>query len=152
VPRLDAERVALFRAFGIASRAIDRRIDAQLVEEFGLSLDWFDVMTALQRAGGAMRVSELRTVLDDHPSSLSRRLDRMEEEGWLQRRATPTDDDRRAVTVTLSKRGRVLWREANVAYRRAVQLYFARDLSTTDVAALQRMLGKWQGQLSDGSS
>ncbi len=142
MPRLDAERVALFRSLGIAVTAITRRIDAELVTEFRLPLAWFDVMTALQRAGGALRVSELRDVLDEIPSSLSRRLDRMEAEGWVSRRPTPTVDDRRAVTVSLTKRGRVLWRDANVLYRRSVQRHFAKDLSATDIAALQRVIGK----------
>jgi DNA-binding MarR family transcriptional regulator len=143
VPRLDAERVALFRSLGIAVTAIDRMIDTELVDEFDLPLAWFDVMTALQRGGGSLRVNELRSVLGEIPSSLSRRLDRMEEAGWVLRKATPTDDDRRAVTVLLTKRGRALWRDANVVYRRGVQHHFAKHLSTTDVSALQRVLGKW---------
>jgi len=142
MPRLDAERVALFRSLGIATSAIMRRIDAELVEEFDLPLAWFDVMTALQRGGGSLRVSELRDALDEIPSSLSRRLDRMEEEGWVARKPTPTPEDRRAVTVSLTKRGRQLWRDANVFYRRGVQQHFAKDLSATDIAALQRVIGK----------
>jgi hypothetical protein len=35
-----------------------------------------------------------------------------------------------------------VWRDANVAYRRAVQTEFARHLTDTDVAALARILGK----------
>ena len=142
MPRLDAERVALFRSLGVATNALLRRVDADLMDELQLPLSWFDVMTALQRGGGSLRVSELRDVLDEIPSSLSRRLDRMEEEGWVGRKATPTPEDRRAVTVSLSKRGRVLWREANVLYRRSVQQHFAKDLSATDIAALQRVIGK----------
>ena len=143
MPRLDAERVALFRSLGIAVISIDRLIDIELVEQFDLPLTWFDVMTALQRGGGSLRVNELRTVLDEIPSSLSRRLDRIVEAGWVSRRSTPTEDDRRSVTVTLTKRGRLLLRDANVVYRRGVQHHFAMHLSTTDIAALQRMLGKW---------
>jgi len=143
VPRLDAERVSLFRALGITVAEIHRDIDAQLMEEFELPLVWFEVLAALQRGGGALRVSELRSELGDHASSLSRRLDRMEEVGYVSRRATPTAEDRRAVTVSLTKRGRAVWRDANVLYRRGVQQFFAKDLSATDVAALQRMLGKW---------
>ncbi len=143
MPRLDAERVALFRSLGIAVEEMHRQIDAHLVEEFDLPLVWFEVLAALQRAGGALRVHELRAVLADNASSLSRRLDRMEEEGFIARRSTPTPEDRRAVTVSLTRRGRTVWRDANVLYRRGVQQHFAQDLSATDVAALQRMLGKW---------
>lgn len=143
MPRLDAERVALFRSLGIAVEEMHRQIDAQLVEEFDLPLAWFEVLAALQRSGDTMRVHELRALLADNASSLSRRLDRMEEEGFVARKPTPTPEDRRAVTVSLTRRGRTVWRDANVLYRRGIQQHFAKDLSATDVAALQRMLGKW---------
>lgn len=143
MPRLDAERVALFRAVGVSFTALTREIDAALIAAHDLPLTWFEVMAALQRHGGELRVNDLRLVLGELPSSLSRRLDRIEEQDWIRRVPTPTDDDRRAVTVTLTKRGRELWRDANVIYRRGVQQHFAQDLSATDVAALQRILGKW---------
>ena len=113
------------------------------MEEFDLPLVWFDVLAALQRSGGTLRVHELRTQVADNASSLSRRLDRMEEAGYVARLPSPTPEDRRAVTVSLTRRGRTVWRDANVLYRRGVQQHFAKDLSATDVAALQRMLGKW---------
>lgn len=143
MPRLDAERVGLFRALGISLTMLTRDVDAALVEQFELPLTWFEVMAALQRSGGEARVNDLRLMLGELPSSLSRRLDRLEEHGWVRRTSAPTDDDRRAVIVALTKRGRDLWRDANVIYRRGVQQHFAKDLSATDIAALQRILGKW---------
>lgn len=143
MPRLDAERVGLFRALGISLTMLTRDVDAALVEQFELPLTWFEVMAALQRSGGEARVNDLRLMLGELPSSLSRRLDRLEEHGWVRRASAPTDDDRRAVIVALTKRGRDLWRDANVIYRRGVQQHFAKDLSATDIAALQRILGKW---------
>ena len=143
MPRLDAERVGLFRALGISLTMLTRDVDAALVEQFELPLTWFEVMAALQRSGGEARVNDLRLMLGELPSSLSRRLDRLEEHGWVRRTGAPTDDDRRAVIVALTKRGRDLWRDANVIYRRGVQQHFAKDLSATDIAALQRILGKW---------
>ena len=73
-------------------------------------------------------------------SSLSRRLDRLEEEGWVQRTRPSVVDDQRAVVVELTRRGRTLWREMNVTYRRAVQANVAASLSDADVAALRRVL------------
>lgn len=142
MPRLDAERVALWRSLAQATTAIERRIDADLHDEFDLPLAWFEVMSALQRAGGALRVSELCAALDEIPSSLSRRLDRMEEEGHVERDPAPTPADRRAVTVTLTRDGRLLWRDANVVYRRAVQHHFARVVTDSDIHAVQRVLSK----------
>jgi DNA-binding MarR family transcriptional regulator len=81
-------------------------------------------------------------VLGDVPSSLSRRLDRMEESGFVTRSNTPVADDRRAVTVALTAGGRAAWRDANITYRRLVQQRFAMRLTDTDVAALQRVITK----------
>jgi DNA-binding MarR family transcriptional regulator len=142
VPRLDAERIGLWRSLDRTVTAVGRQIDADLVDEFDLPLAWFEIMSALQRAGGAMRVSRLCSELDEVPSSLSRRLDRMEGEGFVEREATPEPTDRRAVTVTLTREGRSLWRDASVIYRRGVQKHFAQVVTDSDIVALQRLLSK----------
>ena len=142
MPRLDAERIALWRQFCTISSALQRRLDQVLVEEHDLPLTWFDALTAIRNAGGSIRVHELYEVLDEVPSSLSRRLDRLEEEGYVRRKHTPQPDDRRAVTVSLTVDGRGEWRDANITYRRLVQEHFAKRLTDTDIAALQRVFGK----------
>lgn len=141
MPRLDTERITLFRELGKITTAIRRQIDADLVAAFGISLPQFEVMASLQRAGGSMRVNELCNDLDEVPSSLSRRLDRMEEQGHVVR-STPSNGDRRGVTVELTRDGRSFWRDANVIYRRAVQKYFAQVVTESDVNAMQRLLSK----------
>lgn len=113
-----------------------------MVDDYELPLTWFEVLAALQAAGGAMRVGELCDALHELPSSLSRRLDRLEEHGFVSRAATPTPDDKRAVTVRLTREGRAEWRDANITYRRMVQQHFASVLSDTDIVALQRIFGK----------
>ena len=142
MPRLDAERIALWRQFCQVSTALQRTLELQLIEEHELSLAWFDALTAIRAAGGAMRVHELCEVLEEIPSSLSRRLDRMEDDGLVRRKRTPQPDDRRAVTVSLTADGRAVWRDANITYRRLVQEHFAKRLTDTDLAALQRVFGK----------
>jgi DNA-binding MarR family transcriptional regulator len=142
MPRLDAERIALWRQFCTSSTALQRRIDQVLMEEHDLPLAWFDCLTAIRAAGGTMRIHELCEVLDEIPSSLSRRLDRMEDEGFVRRKRTPLPDDRRAVSVSLAKAGRETWRDANITYRRLVQQQFAQQLTDTDIGALQRVFGK----------
>ena len=142
MPRLDAERIGLWRSLDRTVTAVARQIDADLVDEFDLPLAWFEIMSALQRSGGAMRVSRLCGELDEVPSSLSRRLDRMEGEGFVEREATPEPTDRRAVTVILTRQGRSLWRDASVIYRRGVQKHFAQVVTDSDMVALQRLLSK----------
>jgi DNA-binding MarR family transcriptional regulator len=142
MPRLDAERIALWRQFCDVSTSLQRHLDQALMEEHELSLAWFDALTAIRAAGGTVRVHELCESLGDVPSSLSRRLDRLEANGLVRRRRTPLPEDRRAVTVSLSADGRAAWRDANISYRRLVQEHFARRLTDTDIAALQRVWTK----------
>jgi DNA-binding MarR family transcriptional regulator len=142
MPRLDAERIDLFRSFCQTTTAIMRQIDADLMAEYDVSLAWFDVMSALRRSGGSLRVSELCTLLGEIPSSLSRRLDRMEQAGLVERESSPSPADRRAVAVHLTREGRLFWRDANVIYRRSVQRHFASVVTESDVTALQRLLSK----------
>jgi DNA-binding MarR family transcriptional regulator len=141
VPRLDAERVALLRSLTSATTAVTRQIDADLMTDFEIPLAWFEVMTALQRSGGTLRVNELCAALDEVGSSLSRRLDRMEAEGYVAREPA-TGDDKRAVSVTLTREGRSLWRDANITYRRAVQQHFNHVVTDSDMVALQRFISK----------
>ena len=141
VARLDATRVTVWREFQSVAAALERAVDTDLRAEWDLSLGWFDVLAALQRCGGAARPSELAVELRLVRSSLSRRIDRLEEEGWVVRREGG-DIDQRSVTVELTRRGRALWREMNVTYRRAVQRHFASWLDDDEVDALRLALGR----------
>jgi DNA-binding MarR family transcriptional regulator len=138
--RLDATRVAAWRELQSVTAEIERHIDDALLAEWDVPLGWFDVLGGLQRLGGSARPSDLAAELRLVRSSLSRRLDRLEEEGWVQRTRPQGLDDQRAVLVELTRRGRTLWREMNVTYRRAVQANVAAALSDDDVAALRRIL------------
>lgn len=142
MPRLDAERIALFRSLTTSIEAISRQIDADLTTEYDLPLSWFEVMSALQREGGVMRMHDLCVVLDEVPSSLSRRIDRMAGDGYVVREPTPSASDRRAVSLYLTREGRLLWRDANVIYRRAVQRDFANVVTDTDIHVLHRLVSK----------
>jgi DNA-binding MarR family transcriptional regulator len=142
VPRLDAQRVSLFRALDERAAAVVRAVDAGLTEEHGIPLAWYDVLTVIREAGGSMRVHALCAALGELPSSLSRRLDRMEDDELIERSDAPTAADRRAVRVASTAEGRAVWRDANITYRRLVQQHFASHLTESDVVALQRVFGK----------
>lgn len=139
--RLDATRLNAWRDLQSVAAALERRIDAELVAEWQVPLASFDVLGALQRAGGRARPSQLAEDLRLSPSSLSRRIDRLEEEAWVARGRPRVGVDHRAVVVELTPRGRALWRAMNVSYRRIVQrLVSSRLPCDEDVAALLRLL------------
>ena len=140
--RLDGERIALWREYCLNAASIQRRIDQQLVEEHELPLSWYDCLTTLRELGGEVRVHELCNALNEVASSFSRRLDRMEDEGLVMREPAPLPDDRRAVTVSLTKDGRLAWRDANITFRRVVQQRFAALLSDAEIDSLYRVASK----------
>ncbi len=51
-------------------------------------------------------------------------------------------EDRRAVTISLTREGRNVWRDATTTYRGVVQTHFARHLTETDILSLQRVWAK----------
>jgi DNA-binding MarR family transcriptional regulator len=119
---------------------IERNIDDELHAEWDISLGWFDVLASLQRLGGRARPLDVSSDMRLPPSTVSRRLDRLEEEGWIARHRYVDANDQRAVDIELTKTGRRLWREMSVTYRRSLQALFAVHLDDADIADMQRVL------------
>ena len=119
---------------------IERQLDEALRDEWDLPLTWVDTLAALQRLGGRARPIDVAYELALPPSSLSRRLDRLEEDGWVARHRDVDAADHRAVEVELTPRGRNLWRAMNVTYRRAVQASFAQQLDEQHIETLHEIL------------
>jgi len=142
MPRLDAERVALWRNFQTASEVVSRLIEAEMADEFHLSLPQFDVLAVLAQNNDHLRFKDLCEALAAVPSSLSRRIDALTERGYVTREESNSMEDQRAVMIRLTRMGRLVWRDANILYRRAIQREFASDLSETEVSAMARALAK----------
>jgi DNA-binding MarR family transcriptional regulator len=138
--RLDNIRVGTWRSIQSLVGDLERRIDEDLRAEWDITIGWFDVLTSLQRFGGAARPLDISSDLRLPASSVSRRLDRLEEEGWIKRHRLIDETDKRAVEVELTKSGRRLWREMNTSYRRSVQSLFAVHLDDDDIQALRRIV------------
>jgi DNA-binding MarR family transcriptional regulator len=73
---------------------------------------------------------------------LSRRIDSLVERGYVTREEAPTVEDNRAVMVRLTRMGRLVWRDSNILYRRAIQREFANGLTETEVTTMVRALTK----------
>lgn len=136
MPRLDAARVSAWREMQSVVADVTRGIDEDLRLEWAVPLGWFDVLAALRQLGGRARPQDVAALMRIPSSSLSRRFDRLEEEGWIARHRRIDDDDHRAIDIELTPRGRALWREMSVTYRRSVQARFAGRLDDDQVAAV----------------
>lgn len=137
----DPERLAAWRAFLTAHAAMEKLLSRELTMEFGLQLPWFEVLDALEANEGAMRFNELAERTMTNPSSLSRQLDKMEENHFVARERA-TGDDGRAVEIVLTPRGHDMWKAANPSYYRIVRRVFTNSLTETDLHALERIFGK----------
>jgi len=104
-PDLDVAPLALLgRLFRVADLA-----DAALTEglaERDLQPGWFDVLAALRRAGAPYELNptELGDAMMLSSGGVTKRVDRLVEEGLVERRRDP--GDRRGSLVRLTRRGR----------------------------------------------
>lgn len=136
MPRLDTTRLETWRELQSVVTDITRGIDEDLRLEWAVPLGWFDVLAALRQLDGRARPQDVANRMRIPASSLSRRFDRLEEEGWIARHRRVDPDDHRAVDIELTPRGRTLWREMSVTYRRSVQARFAGRLDDEQIAAI----------------
>jgi DNA-binding MarR family transcriptional regulator len=107
------------------------------------SLDWYDVLLELHRAGEAgLRQFEIgeRVLLSKH--NLSRLLDRLEQNGLVLRRAC--DEDGRGKQIAITADGNTTLGEMWPVYGEAIQENFGGKLTSAELKELARLLAKVQ--------
>src|SRR5467141_2446887 len=123
-----------------AHATLMRRLQTDLVNKTGLDLNDFDVISQLARAGGRLRMTELAARAFSSRSGLTRRVDRLVEEGLVSR--TSAAVDARGVVVTLTDAGVARVSEAVPVHLRAVADLFMAKLDDQELAVLERALKK----------
>ena len=103
-PDLDVAPLGVYgRLFRVVQLSDDEL--AKGLAQYGLQQGWFDLLAALRRAGAPYELnptSLMRATLLSS-SGMTKRLDRIEEAGLIERRADP--NDRRGTLVRLTRRG-----------------------------------------------
>jgi DNA-binding MarR family transcriptional regulator len=127
----------MFRA---SHAQVKAAISADLETEREMQLAWFDVLHALNNAGGRLRMQDLAATLLVNKSSLTRLVDRIEADGLISREADSADG--RGTLAALTKVGRERYRSVKPVYLRAIQRHFGAALADVDAANLQRALAK----------
>lgn len=125
-------------AFLIAHRQILRRLDADLEAAHGISLEWYDLLFQLAARDGASTMGELSSALLIGHSRCSRRVDRLEAEGLVERRRD--DEDHRIIHAALTPAGRALQKRAAATHLRGIQGYFGQFLTEADAARMSEVL------------
>jgi len=102
-----------------------------------VSMKEYDVLYALSKSAGPVRIGGLhRRVLLSQPA-LSRMVDRLVERGLVER--CPDDDDGRVVRLTLTEAGRACQRQVGRAHARDVTAAMTARVSDADLEELRRI-------------
>ena len=126
--------LAAWRALIHAHATLMRQLATDLVDDIGLTLGDFDVLAQLGQAGGEMRISELAAQAYSSRSGMTRRIDRLVDEGLVTR--ADTDADGRGVVVGLTDAGVARLAEAVPVHLRRVRELFVERLSDGELSTL----------------
>src|SRR6266571_8651150 len=132
--------VGAWRALLQAHATLTRQLATDLEKQTGLALGDFDVLAQLAQAGGELRMTELAARAFTSRSGLTRRVDRLVDEG-LVRRAT-ADADARGVVVVLTDAGVARLIETAPVHLRGVRDLFVARLNDLELAVLEAALDK----------
>lgn len=138
----DYPNETVVRAWARLNRA-QRQALASIEQALGAAklppLAWYDVLLELERSGGSLRPFELEREMLLAQYNLSRLIDRMEEAGYVERRAL--QEDRRGQVIAITSAGKTLRRRMWSVYGPAIQAAIGAKLSPKQIDTLSAMLG-----------
>src|SRR6185503_15705799 len=117
-----------------------RQLANDLVDDIGLTLGDFDVLAQLGQAGGEMRISELAAQAYSSRSGMTRRIDRLVDEGLVTR--ANSNADGRGIVVQLTDAGVARLAEAAPVHLRRVSELFVERLTDDELTVLVNSLAK----------
>ena len=123
-----------------AHASLMRELATDLAAKTGLSLGDFDVLAQLGLAGGELRMTDLAALAFSSRSGMTRRIDRLVEEGLVGRCGAGTDA--RGVVVVLTETGLARLRETLPIHLRKVSESFIEPLDDQELAVLEGALDK----------
>jgi DNA-binding MarR family transcriptional regulator len=117
----------------------------------GLTWETFSVIVALRRAGPPYeaRPTDLYKQSLLSSGAMTNRLDRVEAQGWIERRPDPAD--RRAIIVKLTRSGRLLADRAIKLHFESLAEFFA-PLGVRDARALELLLAELLQAIETGET
>jgi DNA-binding MarR family transcriptional regulator len=133
-------RLLPWTAFIRAHAAVYRTLEAELQTEQALSLADYDALVQLALAGGRrLRMSELANRMVLTRSGVSRLVDRLALDGYVERVACSTDA--RGAFAALTEAGLRRLRDASPTHLRGIDEHFLAAIPEADRDAFTRVLG-----------
>jgi DNA-binding MarR family transcriptional regulator len=137
--RLDELQFRAWRAFLYAYSRVVPTLDRELVSAQGLSLNQFEVLTWLARAGRrGLRMTDLASRVVLSPSGVTRAVDQLERKGLVER--CVFEGDKRGYLSTLTSEGRAFLRKATNVHLQGLREHFLNHLSRTELEHLATAL------------
>jgi DNA-binding MarR family transcriptional regulator len=129
--------VALVRAHA----TVTRQLNAQLAADHGLTISDYEVLLRLARAPERrLRRVDLAQQVLLTPSGITRLLDGLERQGWVDRASCA--EDRRVVYAVLTDAGLAKLRVARSTHIPQIEELFARRIGPEELASLAELLGR----------
>ena len=142
--RLSDDEIAAWKGMLRAHRDLVASLDTQLEREHSLPLSSYEVLMVLADSdNGRARMGELADELLLSRSGLTRLVDRLVRQGWVER--TPCEDDARGLYAEITRSGRAKLKQARPAHLDGVRELFFSQLSDSDLNALARAWGRLGG-------
>jgi DNA-binding MarR family transcriptional regulator len=138
---LQPETLAAWRGVLFTQAVVARALEADMLEQHGLPITWFDLLGRLARAPGRrLRMHELEEASLFTRSGLTRLADRLEDAGLVRRERSA--EDRRGVHLAITDAGLAKIDEVWPDHERSIQEHFGRYIDRRDAAALRRATQK----------
>lgn len=135
---LDDEQQRTWRSFLDASRLLFDRLDRQLQQDAGLPHGYYEILVRLSEAPDrTLRMSQLAASSLSSRSRMSHAVARLEEAGWVVRRACPTD--RRGSFAQLTAAGMARLTDAAPGHVEAVRTNLFDRLTADQQVALREI-------------
>jgi DNA-binding MarR family transcriptional regulator len=132
---------AAWRSVLFAHSALIRIFEAELKHECGTPLQTYDVLIRIWLAPGqSMRMSELADSAILSRSWITRRVERLEADGLVER--TPAGDDGRGVSVRLSDQGRETFGRLERSHAKSIDQHFSRFMTEDEARVLTDVLNR----------
>ncbi len=143
---LTPEEQRSWRTYVETARDLSAALEAEL-EPHGVSHGDYEVLVHLSEAPDhRMRMCDLSSALRLSPSGLTRRLDSMVRNGWVERRAC--EHDRRVLYAHLTEAGFGKLEDAAPTHVDGVRRHLVEPLGDEDMAALGRLFAKVRTHLA----
>jgi DNA-binding MarR family transcriptional regulator len=144
--RVSAQKLSAWVAFMYAHARVMRRLSNDLDEAGEISMATYDVLVQLSEAGGSLRHRDLLDRLVVSQPGLSRKVERLESMGLVERHPDPADG--RGVIVKLSRSGRAALRSAAKVHMAGISREFGALMSDQEAQVLQEVFGRMLNSLT----